>query len=190
MTLVVDAPVVKLVASWFHEELLAQVLASPPPVPLAPRYTFWPCTHALSEYEELGCTLTVWLHCAVSLPVGVACRAYEPECTGALTTDPVPPEHDQPDSAPDSKPPLATRFTSDACAPPVATTRPAEPRTAAEAAATSTVFLREARWRCFVSDMSEVLLVCGLRPAGRDLAEDPVRHAPAAGRILRKERTW
>jgi hypothetical protein len=59
-------------------------------------------------YAVLGCTATDCEHWAMSLPLGVAWRAYEPECGAVVVTPPA--GHDQPESVPDSKPAFVTRL--------------------------------------------------------------------------------
>jgi hypothetical protein len=65
-------------------------------------------THADSVYAVLGCTGIDCEHLAMSLPLGVAWRAYEPECGADVVTPPA--GHDQPESEPDSKPAFVTRL--------------------------------------------------------------------------------
>ncbi len=108
-TAVVDAPVVNDVDSCFHDEASGvHVDTSVVPVPVAPRYAYLPCPHALSVYVEFGFTATVWVHRALSCPAGVAFSAAEPPCAGAETVVPLPAEQVQPVS-PDSKPAFLAR---------------------------------------------------------------------------------
>jgi hypothetical protein len=81
-------------------------------------------------YCELGCTLTVWVHWALSLLLGVAFSALLPECTGLETVVPEPAEQVQFDS-PVSKPELATRLVVAAPAEPEFTRATPPPITAA-----------------------------------------------------------
>lgn len=61
MTWVVFGPVVKVVDSFCQPppEPGVQVDTSCVPVPVAPRYTYEPCTCSLSVYVEFGLTVTV-----------------------------------------------------------------------------------------------------------------------------------
>jgi hypothetical protein len=52
------------VLSWLYAD--GEVLQVEGP-PVTPRYTYEPRTQPLSWYVVLGCTATVWLHCALSL---------------------------------------------------------------------------------------------------------------------------
>jgi hypothetical protein len=65
-------------------------------------------THADSVYAVLGWTAIDWEHWAMSLPLGVAWRANEPECGADVVTPPA--GQDQPESVPDSKPAFVTRL--------------------------------------------------------------------------------
>jgi hypothetical protein len=61
-------------------------------------------------YDELGWTLTIWLHCASSLLVGVPASANdEPVSTGEVTAL-SPDEQVHPDVSPVEKPPLVSRL--------------------------------------------------------------------------------
>ncbi len=82
-----------------------------------------------------GWTATVCWHCAVSEAEAAPLSAYEPLCTGVLTTDPF--EQLQPLSEPVSKPGLASRFTgaAEASAKEVVTAVPPQMSAAASASA-------------------------------------------------------